>query len=112
MPLGADTISCGDEPANSHAAIATTVDSFNFTAAGNKSVVVRIDKTVVQQTPNNGVSFYQVCYESDTVFTGRNGQDVQPGTSGLLPDCKTISDISRRASCRSRRTRRATSSRR
>jgi hypothetical protein len=49
---------------------------------------VRIDKVVVQAQPNNGVSFYRVCYESPTSFTDRNGATV---TLGLLPDCPAVS---------------------
>ena len=66
-----------------------------------KTNVISIDKTVVQATPNNGTSFYRVCYSSPVPFTDRNGnpapQDPWPdgpsvyfGTTwytGLLPDC-------------------------
>ena len=49
-------------------------------------VVVTIAKQAVQQTPNNGASFYAVCYSSATPFTDVNGNSV---TTGLLPTCKS-----------------------
>jgi hypothetical protein len=84
--LGVDAISCGDT--FNHAPATTTVNSFSFTANG-KLAVVTIDKSIVQQTPNNGVSFYQVCYEGDAPFTPRGGGPQV--TLGLLPDCKNVS---------------------
>jgi hypothetical protein len=84
--LGADAIDCGD-PYN-HAPSTTTFNAFGATAAGTKTATVRIDKVVVQAQPNNGVSFYRVCYESPTSFTDRNGATV---TLGLLPDCPAVS---------------------
>jgi hypothetical protein len=47
-------------------------------------LTITIDKTVVKATPNNGVTTYQVCYQSETPFTDRNGTLT---TLGLLPDC-------------------------
>jgi hypothetical protein len=85
--LGADAISCGDT--FNHAPATTTVNSFSFTTNGGKLAVVSIDKTVVQRTPNNGVSFYQVCYAGDSAFTPRGGGPQV--LLGLLPDCKNVS---------------------
>jgi hypothetical protein len=79
LSLNADSIDCGD-PFN-HAPGTVTVDS---TSTETKVVTIRIDKSVVKATPNNGVMSYQVCYESGTPFTDRNGAVT---TKGLLPDC-------------------------
>ena len=86
--LGADTLSCGDS--YNHASLATTFNAFGLTAAGSKTAIVQIDKAVVQATPNNGVSTYQVCYQSPTPFTDRAGN--AGVTQGLLPDCKAVSN--------------------
>jgi hypothetical protein len=79
LSLNADSIDCGD-PFN-HAPGTVTVDS---TSTETKVVTIRIDKSVVKATPNNGVMSYQVCYESGTPFSDRNGAVT---TKGLLPDC-------------------------
>jgi hypothetical protein len=66
-----------------------------------KTNVIVIDKTVVDQTPDNGTSEYRVCYSSPVPFTDGNGNPAPPdpwedgpsayfGTTwftGLLPDC-------------------------
>lgn len=76
------------------------------TASGKTNVIV-IDKAIVQATPENGASFYRVCYTSPIPFTSRTGDPAPPdpwttpdggqvgpsvyfGTTwytGLLPDC-------------------------
>jgi hypothetical protein len=81
--LGQDALSCGDT--FNHAPGVTTVSELNFSSSAPKTVVVTIAKQVVQQTPNNGASFYAVCYSSPTPFTDVNGNIV---TTGLLPKCK------------------------
>lgn len=73
--------------------------------ASVKTNVIVIDKTIVQETAENGASFYRVCYTSPVPFAARNGAlaPVDPwpdgpnayfGTTaetqwytGLLPDC-------------------------
>jgi len=85
--LGEGTLTCGDN--FHHAPSVTTLSERNFTSLSTKTVVLQIDKTVVQQQgPNNGVSFYQVCYSSGTPFTDRYGNTT---TLGLLPDCTSQS---------------------
>jgi hypothetical protein len=79
LSLNADSIDCGDS--FNHAPGTVTVES---TSTETKVVTIRIDKSVVKATPNNGVMSYQVCYESGTPFTDRNGAVT---TKGLLPDC-------------------------
>jgi len=86
--LGADSVTCGDT--FNHAPIATTFNAFGLTASGSKTAIVQIDKAIVQATPNNGVSSYQVCYQSPTPFTDRAGN--AGVTQGLLPDCKAVSN--------------------
>jgi hypothetical protein len=66
-----------------------------------KTIVIVIDKAIVDQTTNNGTSDYRVCYSSPVPFTDRTGELAKPdpwddgpsayfGTTwftGLLPDC-------------------------
>jgi hypothetical protein len=66
-----------------------------------KTIVIVIDKAIVDQTPDNGTSDYRVCYSSPVPFTDRTGEPAKPdpwedgpsayfGTTwftGLLPDC-------------------------
>jgi hypothetical protein len=79
LSLNADSIDCGDS--FNHAPGTVTLDS---TSSETKVVTITIAKSVVKATPNNGVRFYQVCYQSDTPFRGRDGVMT---TLGLLPDC-------------------------
>lgn len=79
LSLNADSIDCGDS--FNHAPGTFTVDS---DSQETKVVTITIAKSVVKATPNNGVFSYQVCYQSDTQFTDRNGNRT---TLGLLPDC-------------------------
>jgi hypothetical protein len=78
------------------------------TAGSLKTITIVIDKSIVQETPENGASKYRVCYSSPDPFTDRFGNqapldpwltpdengDVGPRTyfggdwyTGLLPDC-------------------------
>ena len=66
-----------------------------------KTILIVIDKAIVDQTPDNGTSDYRVCYSSPVPFTDRTGEPAKPdpwddgpsayfGTTwftGLLPDC-------------------------
>ena len=90
LTLGQDTLSCGDT--FNHAPSVSTFTTYQFSATGNKTIVGTIDKTVVQAQPNNGVSFYRVCFESDDfAFTYPGGVVKPAGTPFLLPDCKSVS---------------------
>jgi hypothetical protein len=67
-----------------------------------KTNVIFLNKDLVQATPENGASKYQVCYSSPVPFKDRTGQMAQPDPwsdgptaffgvtwyTGLLPDCK------------------------
>jgi hypothetical protein len=86
--LGADTIDCGD-PFN-HAPVTTTFNAYGLTAGGGKTATLQIDKSVVQVQPNNGASFYRVCYESPTPFVDASGATV---TLGLLPSCSAVANV-------------------
>jgi hypothetical protein len=89
LTLGQDPLSCGD--AFNHAPSVTTAATFHFSATGNKTMVGIIDKTIDQAQPNNGVSFYRVCFESDDMTFTYPGGVVHPmGTPFLLPDCKAV----------------------
>jgi hypothetical protein len=79
LSLNADSIDCGDS--FNHAPGTVTVES---TSTETKVLTITINKSVVKATPNNGVRFYQVCYDSVTPFTDRDGNMVM---RGLLPDC-------------------------
>jgi hypothetical protein len=66
-----------------------------------KTIVIVIDKAIVDKTPDNGTSDYRVGYSSPVPFTDRTGEPARPdpwddgpsayfGTTwftGLLPDC-------------------------
>jgi hypothetical protein len=66
-----------------------------------KTIVMVIDKAIVDKTTDNGTSDYRVCYSSPVPFTDRTGELAKPdpwddgpsayfGTTwftGLLPDC-------------------------
>jgi hypothetical protein len=66
-----------------------------------KTIVIVIDKAIVDKTTDNGTSDYRVCYSSPVPFTDRTGELAKPdpwddgpsayfGTTwftGLLPDC-------------------------
>ena len=90
---------------------------FNYedgSTSSDKIVTIRISKAIVQQTAENGASFYRVCFSSPLRFKDRNGVDapsdpwttpdvngkVGPSTyfgttwyTGLLPDCGAVSDV-------------------
>jgi hypothetical protein len=67
----------------------------------SKINIIRIDKSIVQATPDNAPSKYRVCYSAPDPFKDRTGNMAQPdpwedgpsayfGTTwytGLLPDC-------------------------
>jgi hypothetical protein len=88
------TLDCGDS--YNHAPVVTNGSMYQFNSTAPKTMVGRIDKSIVQQTPNNGAAFYQVCFESDKPFTSRDGTLMTPdpssGVAGpaLLPDCKAV----------------------
>jgi hypothetical protein len=66
-----------------------------------KTIVIVIDKAIVDKTTDNGTSDYRVCYSSPVPFTDRTDEPAKPdpwedgpsayfGTTwftGLLPDC-------------------------
>jgi hypothetical protein len=90
LSVGGAPLSCGDS--YNHLPDTVTIDQFNYDGQGNKVVTLRVSKQFDQSQPNNGVSFYEICYErpaSAGPFPTLNG-----GTStcdanvcfGLLPD--------------------------
>jgi hypothetical protein len=91
LTLGQDTLSCGDN--FNHAPEVTTATTYNFTATGNKQMTSLISKAYDQLQPNNGVSFYRVCLESDDMTFTYPGGIVRPmGTPFLLPNCKDVAN--------------------
>jgi hypothetical protein len=54
-------------------------------SGGRKLVTLTYSKAYVMRQSDNGASFYQVCYQSDTPFTPLGGGDQV--TTGLLPPC-------------------------
>jgi hypothetical protein len=63
------------------------------------TVVLRIDKSLVQSSTHPGASTWQICYASMSSFTPRSGN---PGTAtigdisyftGLLPDCSNTTPV-------------------
>ena len=73
------------------AASATVLSDVTGTG-GTATVTLEIGKALVDASPNNGASFYQVCIQFPTSsgikFTGPSGP-VAPGDAGLLPDCSS-----------------------
>jgi hypothetical protein len=77
---------------------------FDYQGSGTKVVTIVIDKTIVQETAENGASKYRVCFSRPgETFTDINGNDAPQdpwgaagpsgyfgGTwyTGLLPDCQ------------------------
>jgi hypothetical protein len=91
LTLGQDNLSCGDN--FNHAPSVTTSTTYHFTATGNKQMIGLISKAVDHLEPNNGVSFYRVCFESDDATFVYPGGVVHPmGTPYLLPDCKAVNN--------------------
>jgi len=81
MSIGLDSIDCGDT--GNHAP--TTITFLAENLGGEKYETTTISKSFDQRQANNGASFYEVCFESDTAFP-RKG-DGALVTLGLLPDC-------------------------
>lgn len=65
------TISCAFSPFDYADDYDPNTTVYTYTGPGSKTVVLTIDKSWVQQTPNNGTSFYQVCYAAPTTFDTR-----------------------------------------
>jgi hypothetical protein len=84
---GIENIDCG-LPASESAPTTIVLDS---TSTADKIVTLRISKKYVQATSNNGASFYEICYKSDTPFNPKGGDPTSTAddTTGpaLLPDC-------------------------
>ena len=83
LAVGQDTLDCGDP--YRHAPQVVTLDAPGVTTDGGKVATLTIDKREVNRLPNNGAAHYQICYESDTPFTPREGG--AQVLKGLLPDC-------------------------
>jgi hypothetical protein len=87
-------LGCEEREGYQQADHATLVDTPGLDDVA-KLVTVQIDRSVVQRHPNNGASFYQVCYASDTVFDNRDGEAAKdtgdipglPFGPDWLPDC-------------------------
>jgi hypothetical protein len=78
-----------------YAPLVATGGTSGFSTNLTKQVIGIVDKSVDQAQPNNGVSFYRVCFESDDFdFTYPGYSGVLPqypkGTPFILPDCKTV----------------------
>ena len=87
--VGVGGLDCGDD--FQHAPFVTEINSTDATATGTKTDTVTIYKQYVNDQPNNGAAFFQVCYQAPHTFTTRDGTPATedpPGTfTGLLPDC-------------------------
>ena len=89
ISVGGTDVSCGDS--YEHAPYVTEINNTDSNATGTKSDTVTIYKQYVNSQPNNGVSFYQVCYQANHSFTTLDGsaavEDPAGTFTGLLPDC-------------------------
>ncbi len=87
--VGVGVLDCGDD--FQHAPFVTEINSTDSDASGTKTDTVTIYKQYVNSQPNNGASFFQVCYQAPHTFTTMDGTPATegpPGTfTGLLPDC-------------------------
>jgi hypothetical protein len=100
MGLGGFQYSCGSYQAVS-GVIGTDVwqTGGNAISGASAQTAIEIFKSVVDLTPNNGASFYQICYASTQTFTTLSGGAPATVTLqisgsgsvtffvGLLPDC-------------------------
>ena len=86
--VGVGGLDCKDD--FQHAPFVTEINSTG-TATGTKTDTVTIYKQYVNDQPNNGAAFFQVCYQAPLTFTTRDGtpatEDPQGTFTGLLPDC-------------------------
>jgi hypothetical protein len=62
------TVSCAFSPFNYADAYDTNTTWYSFTGSGSKNVSLTINKSWVQNTTNNGLSYYRVCYAAPTSF--------------------------------------------
>lgn len=62
------TVSCAFSPFNYADAYDTNTTWYSFTGTGSKNVSLTINKSWVQKTTNNGLSYYRVCYAAPTSF--------------------------------------------
>jgi hypothetical protein len=91
LTLDQSPLSCGDT--FNHAPSVTSATTYRFSATGPKQMIGTISKAVDQAEPNNGVSFYRVCFEStDVTFVYPGGVVHAMGTPFLLPNCKDVSN--------------------
>ncbi|HUY61064.1 MAG TPA: hypothetical protein VMW49_04235 [Candidatus Dormibacteraeota bacterium] len=82
ISVGVPNISCAGYTAVSATAMSDVTGSDR-----TSTISLEIGKALVNQSPNNGASFYQVCFGSSVTFVDRSGQSISPGGTGLLPDC-------------------------
>ncbi len=86
--LSPDVLSC-----SGYTAVSATALTEELGGTGTTTVTLYIGKGLVDASPNNGASFYQICFEypasSGSTFTDSSGDLVPAGTPGLLPDCSS-----------------------
>lgn len=89
------TISCAGEPFNYSDLYDETVTWYYYAGPNTltKTVVLTIPKSYVQTTPNNGTSFYQICYAAPAEFQtsaitniGPDGTPLAGGTYAVPED--------------------------
>jgi hypothetical protein len=88
LSFGAPDFQCAD-PTSSDGVYHGVTSAADFNVVGGsdyKTVTLTVGKGLVRLSPNNGSSFYQVCYLGGA-FTDRFGVAHAAGSSGLLPDC-------------------------
>ena len=78
MSLGVDDVACGDSA--NHAPEVLTLDPRGLD--GTATVTITISKEHDQQQSNNGVSFYEVCFQGDA-----KPGETEPPPAYLLPLC-------------------------
>ena len=77
--------SCGQPTGSSEPALGAIV-TFNVTTRA-KAVTMTLPRFYVNQIPNNGTPFMDVCLDVPTAFVDKFGHTV---TTGLLPNCTTV----------------------
>lgn len=86
--LSPDVLTC-----SGYTAMSATALTEELGGTGTTTVTLYIGKSLVDESPNNGASFYQICFEypagSGLTFTDSSGASVTAGNAGLLPDCSS-----------------------
>jgi hypothetical protein len=84
---GTPPSTCGEPTGLTEPSFGTPA-TLKLTGGLSKTVTLTLPKTYVNQLPNNGTPFKDIClYNSSSAFVDKFGD--APSTTGLLPDCSS-----------------------